>query len=100
MASPLLPVPPYVGERTPETAAGIDRLIGPNVGVPPSLGTDKTCQVVPAAVDSKLPLSLPMMTPLEEKDEAPVPPNGTLNTPDPIMLVGSFGTSVTSKLAP
>ena len=100
VALELMPVPPAERGNSPVTAAACARLIGPNVGIPPPLGITKLWYAAPAAVDRRLPVALPTMTPLEVKFVAPVPPLVTPKTPDPIIELGSVGISPTLKLVP
>ena len=77
-----------VEARIPSTAAVLAKLIVPNPGSLPTLGTLKTEKFAPDAVTLRaVPLPLPRMTPLEVKLEAPVPPRATSNTPDVILDV-------------
>ena len=94
------PIPPRVVGKIPVTAALCDKFMAPNEGVPPSLGITKVWNAAPAPVDSKLPLSLPSMTPLLVKLVAPVPPLLTPKTPDVILAVDKLGISATTKLVP
>ena len=78
------PVPPRLVGRMPVTAACWLKLMEPNDGMPPPLGTTRVWNGKPAAVESKLPSALPNITPLTVKLAAPVPPLATPITPDVI----------------
>jgi len=95
-----MPIPPLLDCRMPLTAFAFARFNEPKYGVPPTLETVRTEYALPVAVESRLPVPPPMITPLFVKLVDPVPPFATLSMPLLIMFAEMFGMSEADRFAP
>ena len=94
-----VPVPPNDAGKMPVTAAVLDKLMAPNTGAPPTLGTVNTWLAVPTLVDCTVPVALPRTTAFAGMVLTPRPPLLRPNTPE-IDDVGRVGMSLTPRVVP